>query len=100
MIASPAAPLSAERSQAPVIVLDALEHTPFHLSPKSGYQIVEHPAIKEVLLFRDASYCGEFDSVEAAQAYVESAELVRQAVISKQAFGVIAPKEGVACCLR
>lgn len=65
------APLPAVRVEsAPVISLDALEHTPFRLSPESGYQIVEHPAVKEVLLFRDSSYCGEFDSIDAAQAYV------------------------------
>lgn len=63
---------AAERRQTPVISLDALEHAPFHLSPDSGYQIVGHPAVKEVLLFRGNDYCGEFDGVAAAQAHIDA----------------------------
>lgn len=79
-----ASPLPAERTQAPVIVLDALEHTPFRLSPESGYQIVEHPAIKEVLLFHGDSYCGEFDSVAAAQAHITRQEEAQRAATKRQ----------------
>lgn len=73
------APLPAERNEAPVIALDALEHTQFHLSPESGYQIVTHEAVSTVLLFCCDSYCGEFDNVEAAQVYIDATMAARAA---------------------
>ena len=62
------------RTSAPIITVSALEHTPLTLSSDSGYQIIEHPAVKEVIVFFGDRYCGAFDDADQAQAYIDAHE--------------------------